>query len=761
MTAKTACHIVLLGNFPPRRCGIATFTHDVFRALQAAYPEAVIEAVAMTDPGVVHDYPPEVAFDVRQNERADYAAAARRINALNPDVVCVQHEYGIFGGDAGDYLLDLLDAVDCPVVTTLHTVLTAPDLHQRRVLLRLAQRSSRLIVMAQKGREILRATYGVADGKIAVIPHGAPDRPLIESAIAKPRFGLEGRSVLLTFGLLSPNKGLEAVIRALPAIAAAHRDVLYLILGSTHPHLVAREGEAYRDSLKALAAELGVADHVRFVETYVGDEDLFDYLAACDVYVTPYLNEAQITSGTLTYAVALGRPVVSTPYWHAKELLSDDRGVLVPFGDSPAIAEACIGLLGDPVRRSRISANAYAAGRGMLWSSLAQAYMALFEDASRGALVNLRSPPRRELPEPSLAGVGRLTDDCGIIQHTVLGVPDRLHGYCLDDNARALMLLHRLGGAGFASAHVDGLATTYCAFVQHAWNDGEGTFRNFMGYDRAWREESGSDDSFGRGFWAACSTAAHAARNDLKVWGSGLADRILPHAETKRSLRTQAFIMLGLCELLTAHPGHSRARAALGEFADAFEGRLAERADARWVWFEDVLSYDNARLTEALILAGRALGRPAAVASGLRALDWLCDMQTAPDGHFRPIGTGSFGVYRDAPEAFDQQPLEASAAVDACAAAYEVTGDRRWLGEARRAYDWYFGVNDLGLRLAQPEAGLCYDGLTPHSVNLNQGAESVLAFQWATCAIHRLAVALAADVLAPEPVGEANQASCV
>lgn len=753
---NSARHIVLLGNFPPRRCGIATFTHDVYRALRSACPEAVIDVVAMTDPGVTHDYPSEVAFDIRQNERADYATAARRINTLKPDVVCVQHEYGIFGGDAGDYLLDLLDAIDCPVVTTLHTVLIAPDLHQRRVLLRLAQRSSKLIVMADKGREILRKVYGIGDGKIAVIPHGAPDRPLLDTAVAKPRFGLEGSEVMLTFGLLSPNKGVETMIRALPRIVAARPSALYLVLGATHPHLIAREGEAYRDTLKALADELGVADHVRFVETYVGDEDLMDYLSAADIYVTPYLNEAQITSGTLTFAVALGRPVISTPYWHAQELLADDRGVLVPFGDVDAMADAAVTLLSDADRRGEISANAYAAGRTMLWSSLAERYLGLFDDAARGALVNLRAPPRLELPEPILSGVHRLTDDCGIIQHTILGVPDRRHGYCLDDNARGLMLLHRLSEGRFAPSHVDGLATTYAAFVQHAWNEDLGAFRNFMGYDRAWREEVGSDDSFGRGFWACCATAAAAPRNDLKVWGSGLADRILPFAERHTSLRTRAFIMLGLVDLLTAHPGHSRARACLADFADALEAALAERAGTDWPWFEDTLSYDNARLPEALVRAGHVLKREDTLRAGLSALTWLCRMQTAPAGHFRPVGTRSFGVYRALPEIFDQQPLEAWATIDACASAFDVTGDRVWLTEARKAYDWYFGLNDLGLRLALPEAGLCYDGLTPHSVNLNQGAESVLAFQLATCAMQTLSGALAAEPSGEEPQAVVN-----
>jgi glycosyltransferase involved in cell wall biosynthesis len=743
VSVETDRHIFLLGNFPPRRCGIATFTHDVHAALTAAYPTARIEVAAMVDPGEAYAFPPEVTLALDQDDPAAYRVLAQRINRANDAVLCIQHEYGIFGGPAGDLLLELLEAVRCPVVTTLHTLLTEPNPDQRRVMDAIVARSAKLVVMAQKGVDILRSVWDAPADKIALIPHGAPDFPLAETAGFKPRFGLEGKDVLFTFGLLSPGKGLETVIRALPRVIAERPTAHYLVLGSTHPHLVAREGEAYREGLIALAETLGVGDHVQFVDTYADADALLGYLAAADLYVTPYLNEAQITSGTLTYAVALGKPVISTPYWHAQELLAEGRGVLVPFSDAEALADAAVRLLSDDAVRNSIRQKAYAVGRTMLWSRLAERYMAVLASAQppperARSVVNLRTPPRRDLAPVSLQGVQRLTDDCGMLQHATFGVPDRRHGYCLDDNARALMLTGAIADLSGTTPELDRLAWTYASFVQHAWDDDAGAFRNFLGYDHSWLETRGSDDSFGRGFLAVAATADKAVRGELRVWATDLAERILPHAAQLPSPRAQAFVVLGCCALLRAHPGHVLARRTALHLADGLERLLSGTFSDNWRWFEEVLAYDNARLPEALLVAGGQLGQPRLVQAGLVSLEWLCEVQTGRDGRFRPVGTESFGKIRQRPEAFDQQPLEAAATIDACAAAYACMPEPRWAMEARRAYDWYLGDNDLGLRIAQPEIGGCYDGLTPSAVNLNQGAESVFSFQWATCAMQRL-----------------------
>lgn len=729
-------HIAVIGNHPPRMCGIATFTADVREALIAARPGLQADIYAMDDPGSLHAYPAQVVCQIGQNDLSDYRAAARRISESGAQIVCVQHEYGIFGGPAGSHLLQLLDRIDLPVVVTLHTVLQTPNADQRRVIDALVRRASKLIVMAEKGRRILEEVHGIEPGRIAVVPHGVPDRPLADIAAAKRRFGFENRDILLTFGLLSPNKGIETVIRALPAIAAAQPNVLYIVLGATHPSLVAREGEAYRDSLIALAQELGVEGHVRFIDEYAEIERLLDYLEAVDIYVTPYLNEAQITSGTLSYAVALGKPVVSTPYWHAAELVTPAIGALAPFGDHAAFAAAISALLADDGRRESSRRNAYTAGRAMIWPRLADAYLTIFDAASARHPVRLPVAMRRPAAEPRLDGVERLTDDCGIIQHSVLAVPDRNHGYCVDDNARALMLMHRLGPA--RSARSEALALTYAAFVQHAWNPDAGAFRNFMRYDRQWCERVGSQDSIGRSLWSIGVTADEAHGEELRRWARHLFDQAAPHVLGLDGLRSRAFAVLGALSMLHAVPGHQVSMRIVERFSADIHRELLACRRPDWRWFESVLAYDNARLPEALLRGGQAIGDPAMCRDALDALDWLDGIQTARAGHFRAVGSESFGRPYAEPLPFDQQPLEAWATIDAAVAALDATGDQRWRAAAMRAWHWYIGDNDLGLPMASLAQGSCFDGLMSDGINLNSGAESVLAFQFACCAIARL-----------------------
>lgn len=735
--------LALIGNFPPRRCGIATFTGDVHDALTAAYPTLACDVYAMTDEGAAYDYPAAVTYELHQNQPSDYVEAARRINRSGAQAVCIQHEYGIFGGSAGEHLLILLNALTVPVVTTLHTILTHPDPDQRRVMKRLVEKSERVVVMSRRGRDILREVYGVPTAKIAVVPHGVPDHPLVETSQFKDRFDLTGREVLFSFGLLSPGKGLESMIKAMPAIVAARPKSLYVILGATHPHLVAREGEAYRESLAELAQGLGVGDHVRFVNTYVDTPLLLEYLAAADIYVTPYLNEAQITSGTLSYAVGLGKPVISTPYWHAAELLADDRGVLTPFNDPDALAAAAISLLSDDVKRERIRGNAYAAGREMIWSKLAEGYMGLFsavrETPAESRPAPLKSGARPALIQPRLGAIEAMTDSCGLIQHSVFSVPDRHHGYCVDDNARGLILMVRLAQSGMTTKQVDRLTTIFAAFVQHAWNPDTKRFRNFMAYDRGWLEDVGSDDSFGRTFWALGETAAKATRDDTKIWANALAMRALPELSGFSAPRTLAFFTLGLTGLLEANPSHPEIRDLLHSLADRLVSQLHCERQPAWCWFEAGLSYDNARLPEALLRAGMALDDQHLIRAGLDALEWLCEVQTAPTGCFRPVGSDGFngGAYRP-PEQFDQQPVEAAATVDACAAAFAATRESVWLDRARHAYDWFLGENDLGALMVQANDGGCYDGLTRNGPNLNRGAESLLSFQLAAARMSSL-----------------------
>jgi glycosyltransferase involved in cell wall biosynthesis len=504
--------IVFLGDYLPRLCGIATFTHDLCDAVSNSAPGADCFVGAVNDRPEGYSYPPQVRFELQEKDLNSYRSAADYLNFNNADVLCVQHEFGIYGGPAGSHLLALLKELRMPVVTTLHTVLQDPNPEQRKVMEELAARSERLVVMANKGAAILRDSYGIPGSKLDVIPHGIPDLDFVESSLFKSQFGMEGRQVLLTFGLLGPGKGIEHAIEALPEIVRRHPNVVYLILGATHPQLLANEGERYRLGLKRLAEDLGVKEHVIFHNQFVSLDDLKEFIGATDIYLTPYLNEAQVTSGTLAYVFGAGKAVVSTPYWHAQELLAEGRGVLVPFRDPAAIAKGVCGLLDDPVQMEAIRHGAYAIGRGMTWAAVAQQYLEAFQHARadwkttpRAALAEwtLENRPQA-LPLRRLEHLIRMSDATGIFQHAIFTVPNFHEGYCTDDNARAFILCNLLDELGDlpVGGGLDRLATTYLAFLAAALDYGSGRFRNFMSHGRRWLEEAGSEDSHGRALWA-------------------------------------------------------------------------------------------------------------------------------------------------------------------------------------------------------------------------------------------------------------------
>ncbi|WP_375381928.1 glycosyltransferase [uncultured Sphingomonas sp.] len=739
----TVDHIALIGNFLPRKCGIATYTTDTYKALRASFPDLAIDVYVMDDHHAPYAYPPEVTRSIPQNDLMAYLSTARAIEESGAQAIWLQHEYGIFGGAAGEHILTLLDRTSLPLIVTLHTVLERPSADERRVMEGLLRRAAKVIVMAEKGREILQRVYGANPRSLAMIPHGVPDRPFHEADEFKERFGWAGRQVVLTFGLLAPSKGIETIIRALPTVAAAHPAVLYVVLGATHPNLVAYEGEAYRDRLVALAAELGVGGNIQFFDAFVEHDALIDYLQAADIYATPYVNPAQITSGTLSYAVGAGKAVVSTPYVHATEILADGHGVLVDFGDSEGFAREINDLLGSDRNRSRLSQRAYQRGRTMIWSRLAERAMVEMEAAlatKPRRIVSAGNAPARAL-SPDFAAVERMTDSTGMLQHSIYSVPDRRHGYCIDDNARALMLTHMI--ADMPEDQRDRWTTIYASFLQYAWNPDRRRFRNFMNFDRTWCEDVGSEDSNGRALWALGITARDAKVRKHRDWAIAMFDQAGSLALELQSPRAQAFAMLGAAAMLEALPGHELSRTILARFPDEHLALLAEARRPEWRWFEIVLAYDNARLPQALIRAGQALGRDDLVRCGLDTLDWIVGMQTSPEGRFRAIGTESFGRPYEEPLAFDQQPLEAQATIDACAAAHDATGDPRWIEEATKAYRWYLGSNDLDLPLASQSDGGCFDGLMPTGLNRNQGAESILALQMASCAISGLSQASA------------------
>lgn len=749
--------LAFIGNSLPRRCGIATFTSDLQQAVAKCRAGIDTAIIAMTDHGHSYQYPPEVRLQINDSNIEEYARAADFINAQQFDVVCLQHEFGIFGGEAGSHILTLLTRLTMPVVTTFHTILAEPKAAQRTVLAGIVDASAKVIVMAEKARELLRTVYGVAPEKIEVIPHGIPDVAFVEPDAAKARLGFSGKPVLLTFGLLSPNKGIEVMIDAMPSILDSCANAVYVVLGATHPNLVRREGEAYRDSLLARVRARGVEQHVVFLNRFVELPTLLDHISMCDIYVTPYMNEAQMTSGTLAYSFGLGKAVVSTPYWHAQELLADGRGILVPFADSRTIGKEIADLLTDDVRRQAMRKQAYARSRSMTWDRAAERYLAIFDrvaDTHSFGLVagRVRNATLLSVPAAPPMQLGHLLamcDDTGLFQHAIHSVPDRSHGYCVDDNARALLLACALNCLG-EECLPEPLVARLAAFVQHAWNQDRARFRNFMSFDRRWLEEIGSEDSHGRTLWALGECTRHDASPSRRAWGAALFAQALPAAEQFRSPRAWAFTLLGLNAYCRAVPGDSTAR----ELTTAFAGRLMSMLSVietkDWVWFESGLSYDNARLPQALIETGLRTQVPSYVAAGLRTLRWLMSLQTSSAGVFRPVGTQSFRDDRKLPRAFDQQPLEATATISACLAAWRADGNPKWKADAMRAFAWFNGSNDLLLPLADLDTGSCCDGLHPDRVNENRGGESVVSYLLSVAEIRQLENAAGAH--ADEPL---------
>jgi len=742
-TLPLPTRIAFVGNYLPRECGIATFTTDLCNALTVEFGPGRLFAIPVNDPESSYEYPEQVRLELTQEDIESYERAAEFLNFNGNDLVCLQHEYGIFGGAAGRYILALLRKLSMPLVTTLHTVLREPDANQRIVLEEIAQLSDRLVVMSELAAQLLRDVYAVPSGKIDVIPHGVPDLPFMDPNYFKDKFGTEGKSVLLTFGLLSPNKGIENVIRALPAILARHPNVVYIVSGVTHPHIRRREGESYRESLQALAKELGVADHLILNNRFVSAEELVEHVGAADIYITPYRQEAQVVSGTLAIALGAGKAIISTPYWHAKELLAEKRGIIVPFEDPGAISEAVLALLENDAERHSMRKRAYLHSRATTWPRTAKAYMASFQRARFERSLQpkptthpddhalTRAEAADQLPDLNTCHLLSMTDDTGILQHAIFSVPNTREGYTTDDNARALIVSTRLAEdrAHGESSKYPELSRRYLAFLWLAFDGDSGRFRNFLGYDRRWLEEVGSEDSHGRALWALGTVLGQSNDAGLRGASGRLFEAATPAALTFTSPRAWAFSVLGMQNYLEWFPGDRAIQGLRNALANRLLDIYERSTTTTWKWFEKSLSYSNARLPQALILAGWRSENKRMVAAGVEALQWLVEAQHRSDNEiFVPVGSnGVFSEGKERPR-FDQQPVEACATIAACLVAYKVTREEHWGIEARHVFDWFLGKNDLRVPLYDATTGGCKDGLHPDRVNENQGAESTLSF---------------------------------
>ena len=731
--------IAFIGNYLPRECGIATFTTDLCSALAAEYGEDRLFAIPVNDPDSNYDYPKRVRLEITQEDISSYKRAADFLNFNGNDLVCLQHEYGIYGGDAGGHILTLLRKLKMPIVTTMHTVLREPDFNQRVVLEEIARLSDRMIVMSELAAQLLREVYAVPAEKIDVIPHGVPDLPFMDPNYFKDQFGTEGKSVLLTFGLLSPNKGIENVIQALPAILARQPNVVYIVSGVTHPHIRRREGERYREELQALAKELGVSDHLILNNRFVNAEELIEHVGAADIYITPYRHEAQVVSGTLAIALGAGKAIVSTPYWHAKELLAESRGVIVPFQDPGAIADAVLSLLENDAKRHAMRKRAYLHSRGTTWAKTARAYMASFQRARFERSLHPRAAQAVDpgiemidnLPLLNTGHLLKMTDDTGILQHAIFSMPNTREGYTTDDNARALMVSVILNEN---SEHLDrrqdlNLSHRYLSFLWLAFQPDSGRFRNFLDYDRRWLEVFGSDDSHGRALWSLGTVLGVSKDAGLRGAAGRLFEAAVPASLAFTSPRAWAYSILGLQAYLDWFPGDRAMQGVRNELANRLFDIYQRTHSESWRWFEKSLSYSNARLSQALILAGWRSDNQRMIEAGMDSLKWLVAEQHRDDKNiFVPIGSNGFFIEGSEKARFDQQPVEACATVSTCLEVYRLTEERQWLEEARKAFNWFLGKNDLQVPLYDAVTGGCRDGLHPDRVNENQGAESTLSF---------------------------------
>ncbi len=740
--------VAVIGNYLPRQCGIATFTTDLVEGLSAEAPDIYFWTIAMNDKPEGYPYPEKVRFEINQNKLIDYSVAAQFLNISQTDIVCVQHEYGLFGGPAGSHLLKLLADLRMPVVTTLHTVLKDPAPEYRDVMCKLSDLSDKLVVISRKAFDLLKDIYGVPEDKIVFIHHGIPDAPFIDPSFNKDKFGVEGKKVVLTFGLLSPNKGIENVLQALPAVIKKHPDVVYIILGATHPNILKNHGDAYRIMLQQLVRKLDIGEHVIFQNRFVELKELCEFLGIADIYVTPYLEEAQISSGTLAYAMGTGKAIISTPYWYATEMLAEDRGRIVPFHNPDAMAEQIIDLLDNDVDRHAMRKKAYMFSRDAVWKEVSRKYLQVFSEVRQTRTLtprprhsyveNIKAITKFELPEIKLDHLKAFTDDTGMLQHANYTIPDRTHGYCTDDNARALLAAAM--GQKYLPTNGLGLNTLsghYLGFLLYAYNEKNGRFRNFMTYSRQWTEEVGSEDAHGRALWCLGKAVAFLDDPGYLAMSTTLFKKALRAVENFYSPRAIAFSLVGMHAYLDKFSGDSVVRRILEVFGNRLFDQFKTNGTDDWPWLENALNYANGKLPHALLLCGHRMQRNDMIDMGLLSLKWLLSIQTE-DKHLAPIGCNGW-YEKDGPRArFDQQPLEASAMVEACVEAFIVTRDHTWFENAVMCFNWFLGHNDLNMPLYDPKTGGCRDGLMADGINQNEGAESTLAWLLSLMTLQKL-----------------------
>lgn len=721
--------IAFVATYPPRQCGIGTFTHSLAHAMKNIQNhENEIIVIAMTNDHETYVFPSEVKLTIQQDHQSDYLAAADYINRSGAEVCILEHEFGIYGGQSGVYILPLLHRLNIPLISTLHTILETPSYNEKAILKQICKMSDRVVVMSNKAIQFLKDIYEVPSSKIIKIEHGLPDFHY-DKEKSRTELKLNNKKLLFTFGFVGRNKGIETVIKALPKIIEKHPEVFYLVLGKTHPNVFRSAGEEYRNYLQLLIKNLKLSNHVLLLNEFAKEKKLFKYLAACDIYITPYVNEAQITSGTLTYAMGSGCAVVSTPYWHAAELLTENKGRLFDFKDEDGLVKTLNELLDQPKLLETIQQKAATYGKNIIWPKIGQRY---FELAEHLVSEPTKPEPSKEthidlllLPPFSLTHLKRLTDDTGIIQHAKFGIPNLKEGYCLDDNARALLMVcmaYKQKKNAFALE----LMPVYLSYIHFMQNE-DGTFRNFLAFNRSFLDEVGSEDSFGRTIWVLGYLINHAPNDAYRQAALLIFFNAVPIFMKIKSIRGIANIIIGICYYLKTYPSDTNIKVILTKITDVLLVNFEQNQSENWYWFESLLAYDNGILPLALLHVSQQLDNDKIKEVAFESMDFLTT-HTLKDGHLSVIGNRQWFVKDKERSIYAQQPIDAMAMVLMYHQAFVITQETEYLDKLFTSFMWFLGENDLRMSLYDFETKGCCDGFEEDGVNRNQGAESLLAY---------------------------------
>jgi len=729
-------HILYISTYPPRQCGIATFTQNLIKSAELILDSNnfTVSIAALHNVNDEINYPQEVKYIINQFELEDYKATAAKINESDIDLVIVQHEYGIFGGNDGLYILSLLNRLKVPFVNVFHTILKEPSYSIKYITKEISRLAAGIVVMSNKGKKFLNEIYDVPSTKIKIIQHGVPDYILNDDIRVelKKKHNLCDKKVMLTFGLISRNKGIETAIEALPKVVAQHPDLLYIILGATHPSIIKVSGEEYRNYLIKKVNDLGMQDNVRFINSYLEESELFEYLAATDLYVTPYLNEAQITSGTLSYAVGAGAAVLSTPYWHAQELLANGRGKLFDFKGTAQLSNQLLQLLNNPTEMEEMRQAAFEFGQANKWSLMQNKYFEYAEvliDEPSPVQLNIANPIMKlaDLRKFNLNHLYRLTDSTGVLQHARYGLIDYKEGYTLDDNARALIVALKEYKKNKSEKNLN-LVRTYLSFIHYMQNV-DGSFRNFLSYSREYLDNTGTQDALGRTIWALGYTVQEAPDEQIRAFSREMFLTSIKQMSSLTSIRSWANSILGITRFLQEYPTDEVSMAELIKLTDKLMLAYASTSTHRqgWVWFEASLTYDNGLLPLALAYAYDIIPSPEIKEACLKTCEFITNICFKHE-HLSLIGNEKWYDINHSYSEFGQQPVDAMNMVLMYRKMYKMTGDSTYLVRMCSSYKWFIGKNTLSMSLYDPANGTCFDGLESYGINSNQGAESTLAY---------------------------------